>query len=89
MSKSEIEDNFNFAVEQIRNTESKGSGPSDAIKLQFYALYKQATIGKCNIPQPWALQVVDRAKWDAWNKLGNMSKETAMTKYCELYMEHS
>ncbi len=89
MSKSEIEENFNFAVEQIRNSSSKDSKHSDDIKLKFYALYKQATIGKCNISQPWAYHVVDRAKWNAWNNLGNISKETAMTQYCELYMNHS
>jgi acyl-CoA-binding protein len=89
MSTSEIEDNFNFAVEQIRNSTSKNSKLTDAIKLKFYALYKQATVGKCNTAQPWAYQIVDRSKWDAWNELDNMSKETAMTKYCELFVKYS
>jgi len=85
--KSEIQENFEFAVEQIRASNAPGSnGPTDNEKLKFYGLYKQATLGVCTSPQPWAIQVVDRAKWDAWNALGNMSKETAMTKYCDLYM---
>lgn len=85
--KTETQENFDFAVEQIRNSSTQGSnGPSDDEKLKFYALYKQATVGKCNTSQPWAIQVVERAKWDAWNSLGCMHRETAMTKYCELYM---
>lgn len=87
MSKDEIEANFKFAIEQIRNSEAKNGGPTNDEKSKFYGLYKQATIGPCNIPQPWAINVVERAKWNAWNSLGKMSKETAMVKYCNLYME--
>jgi len=87
MSKSdnELVENFNFAVEQIK---ASASAPtvSNETKLKFYALYKQATVGPCNTSQPWAVQVVERAKWDAWNSLGKMSKTTAMTDYCNLYL---
>lgn len=85
---TEIEQNFKFAVDQIKSSNSTKT-VSDDLKLRFYALYKQATIGKCNTPKPWAVQVVERAKWDAWNTLGTMTKETAMVKYCELYIENS
>jgi acyl-CoA-binding protein len=86
MSDKEIQENFDFAVEQVRNAPKDTKGPSDAERLKFYGLYKQATIGKCNTSQPWAINVVERAKWDAWNELGNMNKKTAMTKYCDLYL---
>ena len=36
--------------------------------VELYGLYKQATVGDINIAQPWAVQVKERAKWDAWNK---------------------
>jgi diazepam-binding inhibitor (GABA receptor modulating acyl-CoA-binding protein) len=90
MSK-DLEDNFQFAVDQIRNSESRpaGKGPTDDEKLRFYGLYKQATVGKCNTSRPWAVQFVECAKWDAWNKLGNMSKNEAKEKYCDLYLETS
>jgi acyl-CoA-binding protein len=84
----EIEDNFKFAADAVRNSES-GSGskaPSNEVKLKFYSLYKQATIGPCNTPQPWKIDFENRAKWDAWNDLGNMSREDAMVKYCESYL---
>lgn len=89
---NETEDMFNFAVEQIKNSSAPGSqskGPTDDEKLKFYGLYKQATIGDCNIPQPWAIQVVERAKWEAWNSRKGMTKDTAMTKYCELHITTS
>lgn len=44
-------------------------------------LIMQATIGTCaehGGSQPWAVQVEARAKWDAWKKLGDMSKDEAM-----------
>ena len=75
MSK-EIKENFDFAVNQIRNSKQTKSGsPTNEQKLKFYGLYKQATLGKCNTPKPWAIQVEAYAKWNAWNDLGNMKKE--------------
>jgi acyl-CoA-binding protein len=89
-AQNEIKENFDFAVEQIRLSDpNTPNGPSDNEKLKFYALYKQATIGKCNVSQPWAISFVEKAKWDAWNNLGNMSKNDAMIKYCDLYMQTS
>ena len=49
--------------------------------LHFYSLYKQATEGRCNRSKPWAFDVINKAKWDAWNKLGDMPKEEAMKNY--------
>ena len=86
----EIKENFLFAVDSIKNSQSNNpgmKGPTDQERLKFYSLYKQATIGKCNTQQPWAINVVDRAKWDAWNSLGNMKKQDAMIKYCELFLD--
>lgn len=82
----EIKREFNNAVQHIRSSE-KNDKIGDETKLKFYSLYKQATIGKCNTEQPWAINVVERAKWDSWNQLGNMKKETAMIKYLELYVK--
>lgn len=89
MSISEdVRKNFEFAVQEIRSSDSSSANQiNDETKLKFYALYKQATVGKCNTSQPWAVQVVERAKWNAWNALGNMSQETAMLKYCDLFLE--
>ncbi|XP_041751520.1 acyl-CoA-binding domain-containing protein 5 isoform X2 [Coregonus clupeaformis] len=50
--------------------------------LMFYSYYKQAMLGPCNIPRPTGYwDTAGKAKWDAWNSLGNMSKEEAMQAY--------
>ena len=56
---------------------------SNEDKLEFYALFKQATEGENKTKAPSRLKVVEKYKWDAWKKLGKMSKEEAMKKYVE------
>ena len=51
--------------------------------LILYGLYKQVTQGDCNTPQPWSVQVVERARWDAWFKYHGMDRNVAMEKYIE------
>lgn len=52
--------------------------------LEFYGLYKQATIGPCNTPMPvgW-FDAQARLKWNKWKGMGNMSTEEAMSSYVE------
>ncbi|XP_032802655.1 acyl-CoA-binding domain-containing protein 6 isoform X2 [Petromyzon marinus] len=57
--------------------------PRDAL-LQLYARYKQASIGKCNTTKPGLFDFEGKQKWEAWNALGAMSKEQAMTEYLAL-----
>ncbi|XP_062148142.1 acyl-CoA-binding domain-containing protein 1-like [Alnus glutinosa] len=59
---------------------------SDA-QLRLYGLYKIATEGPCSAPQPSALKVTARAKWQAWQKLGAMPPEEAMQKYIDIVTE--
>lgn len=81
------EERFNAAVEVIRGLPKNGSfQPSHDLQLKFYAYYKQATqgsIAECKVPKPRFWDIVGNAKWDAWMKLGDMSKEEAMEKYVE------
>lgn len=82
----EAAENFKYATDQVSKSDGKSTNDE---KLKFYGLYKQATIGPCNTSQPWQINAKERAKWDAWNNLGKMSKEDAMVKYCDYYMEVS
>jgi diazepam-binding inhibitor (GABA receptor modulating acyl-CoA-binding protein) len=63
------------------------------IVLEMYALFKQATVGDVNVPQPWMIDVVSFRKWGVWSSLQGMSKEQAMLKYInrakELLSRHS
>ncbi|KAH3775462.1 enoyl-CoA delta isomerase 2-like isoform X1 [Dreissena polymorpha] len=58
--------------------------PGNDVKLKIYALFKQATIGKCNAPKPGMLDMVGKYKWNAWNDLGNMSQDEAQKQYIQL-----
>uniref|UniRef100_A0A4W3GXJ8 Acyl-CoA-binding domain-containing protein 5 n=1 Tax=Callorhinchus milii TaxID=7868 RepID=A0A4W3GXJ8_CALMI len=57
--------------------------PSNELMLKFYSYYKQATLGPCNTPRPGFWDPIGKYKWDAWNSLGDMSKEEAMIAYVE------
>ena len=37
--------------------------------------YKQATVGRCNVEKPSFYQLTEKAKWNAWNDLGDKSRE--------------
>ncbi|XP_073031955.1 acyl-CoA-binding domain-containing protein 1-like [Primulina eburnea] len=60
---------------------------SNEVQLQLYGLYKIATEGPCSAPQPSALKMTARAKWQAWQKLGAMPPEEAMEKYIVIVNE--
>jgi diazepam-binding inhibitor (GABA receptor modulator, acyl-CoA-binding protein) len=81
-----LQEQFDFAVEQVRALPSSGNGPSDKEKLKMYGLYKQVTVGDCDTAQPWAVQVEARAKWDAWNANKGTSKTNAMSAYCDAFL---
>ena len=79
---SDLETRFNEAVDFIQ----KGQGdanPSNDQKLEFYALYKQATEGDVSGKRPGMMDFVGRAKYDAWEKVKGTSSEEAMQKYID------
>ncbi|KAL3836232.1 hypothetical protein ACJMK2_021671 [Sinanodonta woodiana] len=75
---------FDAAVSVITSLPKHGPfQPSHDMMLSFYGYYKQATEGPCSIPKPAFWDVVGKAKWEAWHKLGNMPREEAMLNYVE------
>lgn len=52
--------------------------------LQFYGLYKQATVGDCDTKRPGLFQLTAKAKWNAWNALKGLSTQDAMVQYITL-----
>ena len=71
---------FTAAVDQVQNGNPK-KAPSQETKLEFYALYKQATEGDVSTNKPSIFNMVAFAKWTAWHQLRGQSKEQAMTTY--------
>ncbi|XP_078152210.1 uncharacterized protein LOC144547430 isoform X2 [Carex rostrata] len=57
---------------------------NNEVQLQLYGLHKVATEGPCYESHPLALRASTRAKWYAWQKLGNMNPEAAMEEYMTL-----
>ena len=81
---------FDNAVNHVRSLPKGESTITQEQQLQFYANFKQATVGPCSQhggAQPWAVQFEARAKWDAWNALGNKSAEAAKADYVKLLDE--
>ena len=82
------DEQINAAFAAANEFVSKGSKDmpitlTNSDKLTFYALHKQATAGACSGAQPSKLNVIARAKYDAWKALGSMSQKDAKLKYIE------
>ena len=83
---SDLKQQFDEAVNYVQNAEGDFE-PSNDTKLQFYALYKQATEGDVKGKKPGMLDVVGRAKYNAWDKQKGKSSEDAMREYVNLLDE--
>ncbi|XP_076652756.1 acyl-CoA-binding domain-containing protein 6 [Halictus rubicundus] len=75
-----LEETFNKAASYLQTLASELNSNE---LLKFYALYKQATVGPCNIPQPSWFQMKAKQKWETWKNLNDMSCDTAMISYIE------
>ena len=78
---SDLSNRFQAAVANSRNISQR---PDNATLLTLYALYKQATEGDVTGDKPGFGDLVGRAKWDAWNKLKDLTQEEAMQQYVDL-----
>lgn len=79
---SDLKTQFDEAVNYIQNAEGDFQ-PSNEMKLEFYALYKQATEGDVSGKRPGMMDFVARAKYDAWAKLEGTSQDEAMQQYID------
>ncbi|KAL6734672.1 hypothetical protein Aduo_005186 [Ancylostoma duodenale] len=58
--------------------------PDVDVKLEIYALFKQATVGDVQGSRPGMMDFAGRAKYDAWAKVKGISQEEAQLKYAKL-----
>jgi len=68
-------------------TKLKTLNPSNDDKLRLYGLFKQANSGQCNIARPSTFNMVARAKYESWNRLGSMSQAEAREQYVSIIEE--
>ncbi|KAF8372876.1 hypothetical protein PRIPAC_79305 [Pristionchus pacificus] len=82
-----LEEKFRACVTIIQSLPKSGPVPTSyAEMLTMYGLYKQATEGPCTGSQPF-WNIVERFKWDAWNRMGELDKSGAMELYVEGVLE--
>ncbi|CAK9186282.1 unnamed protein product [Ilex paraguariensis] len=86
IERSELEKRFGTAVVFVgsKSNAARVLGLGSDVNLRLYGLHKIAIEGPCLMPQPMALQVSARAKWHAWQRLENMSRDVAMEQYIAL-----
>jgi diazepam-binding inhibitor (GABA receptor modulator, acyl-CoA-binding protein) len=78
---SKLATQFKAAVADSKKLDER---PSNDVLLQIYALYKQATEGDVQGKRPGMLDMVGRAKYDAWAKLTGTDANDAMQQYVDL-----
>ena len=81
---SELEQQFEVLVTAVREAKVDFQ-PTNTEKLKLYAFYKQATLGDVVGECPTVLNMVERAKWNAWNAIKGWSKERAMQGYLAVF----
>ncbi|HEY6105610.1 MAG TPA: acyl-CoA-binding protein [Anaeromyxobacteraceae bacterium] len=78
------QDAFGEAQERVKKLPGR---PSNEQLLQLYGLYKQATAGDITGSRPGMLDLVGRAKWDAWAARKGISRDEAKRRYVSLVDE--
>jgi acyl-CoA-binding protein len=81
---TELQTKFDNLVQQVRDA-SIDFKPNNTQKLKLYAFYKQVTEGDVVGECPSIINMVDRAKWQAWNAIKGMTKEKAMESYIKIF----
>ena len=79
---SKIKQRFEATVDYVKNAEGDFK-PSNDLKLEMYALFKQATEGDVKGKKPGMMDLVGKAKYSAWSKLEGTASETAMQAYID------
>ncbi|NJN80916.1 MAG: acyl-CoA-binding protein [Caldilineaceae bacterium] len=75
---SDLQVRFDRAAEQVQTLPVK---PDNQTMLKLYALYKQAKSGDVSGKRPGFMDMVGRAKYDAWAEVEGTSQEDAMAEY--------
>ena len=84
------DDEFIQAVERVKSDTRKKL--SNQIKLRLYGLYKQSTVGSIytqspSIERPSLIDMMNTAKYNAWEECNTLTKEEAKAVYVNLVHE--
>lgn len=75
-----VQTNFDTVAILVKKIKIK---PTDEELLTLYGLYKQGTLGNNTTDKPWIFEIEKTAKWNAWLKNINLTKEEAQKKYID------
>lgn len=78
---SDLDQSFETAQADVKKLTSR---PSNDDLLSLYALFKQGSKGDADGKRPGRLDMVNRAKYDAWAKLSGTSSDAAKQSYIDL-----
>jgi len=78
---SKLKASFDAAVAASKGLPEK---PDNATLLKLYSLYKQATDGDVEGKRPGFIDMVGRAKFDAWTAVKGKTTDAAMKEYVAL-----
>jgi acyl-CoA-binding protein len=72
---------FEKAAQEVQTLSKR---PDNEVMLRLYALFKQATKGDASGKRPGMLDMVGRAKFDAWSALKGLDRAAAQQQYIDL-----
>lgn len=78
---NDLRKRFDTAAAEAKNLPEV---PGHDVKLNMYALFKQAIAGDVTGSRPGLTDMVGRAKHDAWAAVKGISIEDAMQQYVDL-----
>ncbi|MBJ8344517.1 acyl-CoA-binding protein [Antrihabitans sp. YC2-6] len=78
---SELDAEFAQAQEDVKKLTSR---PSNDDLLSLYALFKQGSKGDVDGKKPGRFDMVNRAKYEAWEKKKGTSNDAAKQAYIDL-----
>jgi len=76
--------NFEQAAEQVNQL---SESPDNNTLLKLYSMYKQGSQGDVTDKRPGMMDILGRAKWDAWKKLEGTDPQAAQSQYVQLVEE--
>jgi len=81
---SDVQTRFETASKDVTEL---SQAPDNLTKLRLYALYKQGSAGDATGARPGMLDMVGRAKFDAWKALEGTTQDEAKEQYIALVEE--
>ena len=76
-----VHEQFNISAIVVKNLKKT---PDNNELLELYALYKQATVGDCELDKPSIFNIKEKSKWSAWKSVKGLSEHDAKALYIKL-----